>query len=158
MLCRKSQFSGQTLLEGNALSRTKEKVLKLKVILSMDFDLNKGKRTGDRSCLLGTHGMCAAELYSWEKEEWETNNCITRRVNNTQSSTVYRDQHLVSASHWESQELGPGSLFVGIAMTFLLTPLQDLPGAMSECFSLSSDGSLTPDHKDAAPQSQAPHY
>lgn len=92
MFCRKTQFSGQTLLEGDVLSHTKEKVLKTKVIFLMDSDLNKGKRTGDRSCLPGTHGMCAAELHSWEKEECTAgNNCITRRVNNTQSSTVYRD-------------------------------------------------------------------
>lgn len=92
LFCRKSQFSGQTLLEGNAPSHTKEEVLKLKVIFLMDSDLNKGKRSGDRSCQFGPHGMCAAELQAWEKEECTVgNNCITRRVNNAQSSVVYRD-------------------------------------------------------------------
>lgn len=98
MLCRKSQFSGPTLLEGNALSHTKEKVLKLEVIFLVDSDFNKGKRTlvfslgVSQSCLLGTHGMYAAELHAWKKEKCTVgNNYIISRVNNAQSSVVYRD-------------------------------------------------------------------
>lgn len=154
-----SQISGQTLLEGAALSHTKKKVLQLKVIFSMDSDLNKGKRTGDRSCLLGTHGMCAAELHSWEKKsvQWETNNYITRRVK--QCPELYSVQELALGL---SQSLEKPETRTWISswalLQTLLTPLQDQPGAMSECFSLSTEDSLTRDHKDAVPQRQAPHY